>query len=222
MASDLVGACLHEWQRRLIAELERSPLVEACYLTGGTALSGFYLAHRDSEDLDFFSDAEIPLAAIETFLDGITEIRSRRYQRLYDRKILLLDIGGQAAKIEFTRFPFPASGTRRQLPSGLHLDSLLDIYLNKLHAMTDRDEPKDDVDLYFILERGAVPPIARGAEMAEAKFQTRGLRYALQPRLLRVSRELPTTRPQVTADDVTTRLRAAARELALAGLEPEP
>jgi len=30
------------------------------YFTGGTALSAFYLNHRESEDLDFFSQKEFP------------------------------------------------------------------------------------------------------------------------------------------------------------------
>ena len=35
-------------------------------LTGGTALSAFYLEHRLSEALDFFSTEKIPLITIET------------------------------------------------------------------------------------------------------------------------------------------------------------
>src|ERR1041384_3368937 len=84
---DLASAHLKPWQRQLLSELERSPLASVCYLTGGTALSAFHLAHRESEDLDLFSEVEVPLTAIETFLTGIPGIGGRRYQRLYDRKI---------------------------------------------------------------------------------------------------------------------------------------
>jgi predicted nucleotidyltransferase component of viral defense system len=43
-------------------------LVKNFYLTGGTALSAFYLFHRISEDLDFFSEKEVYLPAIRTFI----------------------------------------------------------------------------------------------------------------------------------------------------------
>ena len=42
-------------QELFLDRLGESDLAEIFYLTGGTALSAFYLHHRESEDLDFFS-----------------------------------------------------------------------------------------------------------------------------------------------------------------------
>ena len=43
-------------QHRLLEYAAKSPTVaEHFYLTGGTALAEFYLQHRVSEDLDFFT-----------------------------------------------------------------------------------------------------------------------------------------------------------------------
>ena len=42
-------------QRRLLQEIGQSPLRDEFYLTGGTALAAFYLYHRYSVDLDFFT-----------------------------------------------------------------------------------------------------------------------------------------------------------------------
>ena len=41
------------------------------YLTGGTALAEFYLHHRLSEDLDFFSEEEIDSQTVFSFLKSI-------------------------------------------------------------------------------------------------------------------------------------------------------
>jgi predicted nucleotidyltransferase component of viral defense system len=41
------------------------------YLTGGTALSAYYLKHRYSEDLDFFSLKPVDTLSIEVFLKEI-------------------------------------------------------------------------------------------------------------------------------------------------------
>ena len=46
-------------------------LVKKFYLTGGTALAAFYLYHRYSEDIDFFSEEEVDLLPIDAFLKNI-------------------------------------------------------------------------------------------------------------------------------------------------------
>ena len=49
---------LAEIQKEILAHLRVIPELDAFYLTGGTALSRFYLAHRKSNDLDFFTSEE--------------------------------------------------------------------------------------------------------------------------------------------------------------------
>jgi len=43
-------------------------LFNSFYLTGGTALSEFYLNHRYSEDLDFFSEREFEIKDVTLFI----------------------------------------------------------------------------------------------------------------------------------------------------------
>ena len=43
------------------------------YLTGGTALAEFYLHHRYSEDLDFFSENEVDAQGIFVLLKSISK-----------------------------------------------------------------------------------------------------------------------------------------------------
>ena len=49
-----------------------SQITSRFYLTGGTALSEFYLRHRLSEDLDLFSEEEVKPGMIEAFLKKIS------------------------------------------------------------------------------------------------------------------------------------------------------
>lgn len=50
---------LSENQKRLLSLLaEEKTITDNFYLGGGTALAEFYLHHRLSEDLDFFSENE--------------------------------------------------------------------------------------------------------------------------------------------------------------------
>lgn len=54
------NAILTTAQISLLEEFIKSDLNDVFRLTGGTALSAFYLEHRLSEDLDFFSHEKIP------------------------------------------------------------------------------------------------------------------------------------------------------------------
>jgi predicted nucleotidyltransferase component of viral defense system len=45
---------LTDWQKDILKRFFASPLTQSFFLTGGTALSAFYFAHRDSKDFDFF------------------------------------------------------------------------------------------------------------------------------------------------------------------------
>lgn len=84
-------------------------LSDRFYLTGGTALAGYYLGHRYSEDLDFFSLHEIDPMAIDVFLkQNKSEIGfdSYEYQQSMNRNLYFLKFGEEEVKMEFTYFPF--------------------------------------------------------------------------------------------------------------------
>src|SRR3990167_3582939 len=85
-------------------------LVDLFYFTGGTCLSEYYLHHRFSEDLDFFSEEEIDSQAITILLH--THKSSLGYVKLdfqqsFDRNLFFLSYPkGVQLKVEFTYFPF--------------------------------------------------------------------------------------------------------------------
>jgi predicted nucleotidyltransferase component of viral defense system len=67
-AVDLAGAALTPAQRKLIEALAKSPIRDSFYLSGGTALAGFYVKHRVSKDLDFFTRSDVPVETLRSFL----------------------------------------------------------------------------------------------------------------------------------------------------------
>src|SRR3989338_6577730 len=103
------------------------------YLTGGTVLAAFYLRHRYSEDLDFFSENEFNVLSLDVFLN-----QSRK------------ELG--IIKIEFTFFPFARIdvGTPKY---HLEVDSILDIAVNKLFSIYQRTQARDYIDLYCLHEK---------------------------------------------------------------------
>lgn len=141
------------------------------YLTGGTALAEFYLKHRYSEDLDFFSENEIDVPALNVFISGFKKelnISKIDYQQSFNRNLFFLHFDDNILKTEFTFFPFNRieKGGREY---GISTDSLLDIAVNKLFTIYQRTQARDYIDLYFICtEKGF--DISELTKKARVKF----------------------------------------------------
>ena len=180
---------LTEKQKLFIDHLPET-ILSGFYLAGGTALSAFYIEHRISQDLDLFTDTEKTMPPIE-FLMGIIgelpSINDIRYERLFDRRIFAATFkDGDTLKVEFTTYPFKSIEKRKKI-GNLTVDSLLNIVTGKLFAMTDRYDPKDFVDLYFVLhkyKRTLTDLILR----TEERFGIKGINFIIPERLLLVKR----------------------------------
>ena len=125
------------------------------YLTGGTALAEFYLHHRLSEDLDFFSEEEIDSQTVFTFLKSIQKlagIKKIDAQRSFNRNLFFLHLqDGDVIKTEFTHFPFLRIEKKNKIGS-LFVDSLFDIAVNKVFTIYQKPRSRDFIDLYLILQ----------------------------------------------------------------------
>jgi predicted nucleotidyltransferase component of viral defense system len=119
------------------------------YLTGGTALAAFHLAHRQSDDLDFFTHQKdlgpVPalfreLAAREGL--SVTQVqKAPAFLRYEIEGELQVDI---VADVEF-RVGSP------ELAGTFMVDSLKNIAVNKVTAILGRFDAKDYIDLYLLL-----------------------------------------------------------------------
>lgn len=131
---------------------EEKELSKNFYLTGGTPLAAFYLNHRYSEDLDFFSEREIDVLSINVFLQkskkelGIIKID---YEQSFNRNLFFLHFPDEILKTEFTFFPFVRIESSIK-HYGVDTDSLLDIAVNKLFTIYQRVKARDYIDLFFI------------------------------------------------------------------------
>lgn len=132
-------------------------IVADFYLTGGTALSEFYLHHRLSEDIDLFCPTEeVDQKFVEKFLKKIApqmKIKSWRptvFLGLVSYKLIFED--SKELKVDFNYYPF-LQIDRGVKFNNLKIDSLYDIAANKLHTLFMKPRPRDYVDLYFILRQ---------------------------------------------------------------------
>lgn len=130
-----------------------SPKELPFYLTGGTALGRFYLNHRYSDDLDFFTNADPCFqdhikslkASIVNYFD--TDMEKSLFSEDFARFYIAFE--HLSLKVEFVNdMPFRA-GEPIHWSMG-KIDTPLNILSNKLTAVTGRDEPKDVCDIIFI------------------------------------------------------------------------
>lgn len=146
-------------------------IIDNFYLSGGTALTEFYLHHRYSEDLDFFSEKEFDILNVDIFIKKNKEelgVSTIDFQQAYNRNMFFLSFGKDIVKTEFTYFPFPRI-ERGPKKYGVEIDSLLDIAVNKLFSIYQRTIARDYIDLYLICKKSAFS-IADLTRKAKIKF----------------------------------------------------
>ncbi len=168
-----MSSILSENQINILTLLSREKLIsDSFYLSGGTALAEFYLQHRLSEDLDFFSENEFdPMFITSTFKKiqdkaGIVKVN---YEQSFNRNLFFLEIKNDSIKTEFTYFPFTRIESKKRF-GDLYIDSLIDIAVNKIFTIYQKPRSRDFIDLYFILMKEKTWSIDMLIEKAQVKF----------------------------------------------------
>jgi predicted nucleotidyltransferase component of viral defense system len=160
-------------QRRILDLLSReSSICANFYLTGGTALAEFYLHHRFSEDLDFFSEQEFDPQSVSVILKKMQKaagVEKVEYQQSFNRNLFFLHTGADVIKTEFTYFPFPRIEQKQKIGE-LFVDSLIDIAVNKVFTIYQKPRSRDFIDLYLILTRFPELTLDSLIEKAQIKF----------------------------------------------------
>lgn len=147
---------LSQFQQLVLDEFCRfQSLAADFYWTGGTVLSFFYLQHRQSDDLDFFSDKELNDALLNEFVSQFSRRigLKHRFTLIEETRVFeFMKKGKLWLKIDFAYYPYPRLN-KGKMHQGVSVDSLLDIAANKLLVVSQRSEIKDFVDLYFLLKK---------------------------------------------------------------------
>lgn len=141
------------------------------YLTGGTALSGLYLHHRFSEDLDFFSEEPFYALQIGVFFKEVKRVLGfveLDIQQSFNRNLFFVRFADEVLKAEFTYFPFPRI-EKGKTEHGITIDSMLDIAVNKLFTIYQQERARDFIDLYCLCQKEGFL-IADLVDKARGKF----------------------------------------------------
>ena len=169
-------------QRKFLGLFAGLPEQEQFYLTDGTALAEFYFGHRLSFDLDLFTgQAELvtPMAhALEQRCahSGLEISVTRRFATYVE---YLVGLEGATLKVDLAldspfRFEPPALSEH-----GVLVNPYADLRIDKLLAYYGRAEPRDAIDLYFILQRDPLETLIGPAAEKDPGFDVYWMAVAL-------------------------------------------
>lgn len=148
---------LYPHQVKLLKLFFLTPFAKPFFFTGGTALSAFYLAHRESQDLDFFSLQPFDSLALRTTMQEIANmthstltmhIRSQTFNEI----LLENKKEGWRQKIDIVQEQ-PKHFGEITIVDTVPVDSLINIATNKILTVFGRLEPKDYIDLFVIFTK---------------------------------------------------------------------
>lgn len=143
---------------------------QALFLTGGGVLVGFEFGHRTTDDLDLFGFPEVDLDEAERVLAdaaGAVGATSENLSRHSDFRRWLTVRGEERCVVDLVRDRAPAIEKQKRHLGTLVLDTRREIAANKVAALVGRSEPRDLVDLKFLLDAGE--PLERAMTDAMSK-----------------------------------------------------
>ncbi len=142
-------------QAEVLKSFFAQPVGASYFLTGGTALSGFYFYHRESIDLDLFTFETIEIESVRQVFESIAtkadlsldhRVATEGYHKFF------LTGKKEELKIDLVKDQKVHFGDIKTFGK-IRVDSIENIGSNKITAIFGRTEAKDFIDLYFILRK---------------------------------------------------------------------
>lgn len=145
----------------IVGDAARAQNAPTLRLDGGTALAAYHLHHRESEDLDFFADPGLELAA---FGEAVRETAARSNVVLtpatpWTAGMTTWEAADPENASHGVKLQFAITSPFRLAPledaeEGIRVASYRDICAGKLHAACDRLAYRDFYDVHVMLTRG--------------------------------------------------------------------
>ncbi len=192
------------------------------FLTGGGALVGFYLHHRETEDLDLFTaDAAVFERGYPTLADTAAALGASMVARQQAPGFhrYFVNRGEEAVIVDLVLDRVPQLHVEKPEREGIYVDPPAEILVNKLNTIASRSEIRDLVDV-MMLERAGfrVEEALAGALAKDGGCTPATLAWVLSEVEVPTQAELPggvsgTEMQEYLAELIQRLRRAAAPEL---------
>ena len=126
------------------------------FLTGGAALAGYYLKHRETKDLDLFTVEDRMEEGVSALTAVAREIGAsiEPLRTSPDFRRFLLRRGLEGVVVDLVRDLAPQIFSEKSLFGGIRVDPPEEILANKLCTLLSRAEIRDLVDVWALETRG--------------------------------------------------------------------
>jgi hypothetical protein len=188
------------------------------YLTGGAALAGFYLGHRETHDLDLFTLAGPLSDGVEALRDVARSIGARceETRTAPEFRRFLLSRADESVVVDLVVERAPQLVTEKPWAGSVRLDPPEEILANKLCALLGRAEVRDLVDVRALEQAGQSLQHALAAAHRKDGGLTPGqLAWVLRQISIgseaRIPGGVPASELQHYLDDLVDRLAILAR-----------
>ncbi len=126
------------------------------FLTGGAALAGFYLHHRQTLDLDLFTTEDHLEDGEAALFDAAQELGAtvERLRTSTNFRRFLVRRRSESVVADIVRDLAPQIDTEKPVRDGIRIDSPREIMANKLCTLLSRGELRDLVDVRALEQAG--------------------------------------------------------------------
>lgn len=215
---------LTSYQLYILKHFFDHPLASSFFLTGGTALSAFYFAHRESKDLDLFSLEPFHMQDISQIIESLGKslecnVVVSKSTPSYREMYLIHKEGSWAQRIDIVHEQPKRHGTVVTV-DGIRVDALENIATNKILAIFGRLEGKDYIDLFTILRESSLSfrelfQLAKEKDSGLSEFY-----FANTVRNVRTITIWPEMKKDIDVNDVIAFYEDLSKEL-LMSIKPE-
>jgi hypothetical protein len=119
------------------------------FLTGGAALAGFHLGHRETKDLDLFTTGDFLEDGVAALREAANELAAsvEAIRTAPDFRRFLLRRGTDSVIVDLVKDSAPQLFPEKPTIGTVRVDALEEILANKLCALLSRGEIRDLVDV---------------------------------------------------------------------------
>lgn len=135
---------LPENTKKVLLKLKGQDFLKSFYLSGGTGLA-LQIGHRESEDLDFFSEHKFDSFKLLSDLKENYNIENSQASEG------TLNCFLEGTKLQFLHYPYKLL-ENPIIWEGVNISSKIDIACTKLITISSRGSKKDFIDIYFLLK----------------------------------------------------------------------
>ena len=157
-----------------LCEFQEEKLFKNYYLVGGTALS-LQMGHRLSDDIDLFTEEELPKEKILRFA---SRIRKNVEIINNDDTIFQIFFPTERLKVDFVKYPYELISPLAENDCNIRMAGKDDISAMKMSAAGTRgNEAKDFIDLFYLLKEMSVSKVV---ENFKRKYKTENIEHYLR------------------------------------------